>query len=315
VIVERPERWGKLRYDTLQHKFSCVHTGEKNAIPYAHAPVVLNIDLTMKCNMDCLYCVAKDFSQTEDLVISRKLLDWIHKSPFMVVVITGGEPLLPEYQNNLMTLLRETHDKGLVVDTNGSIFPSSSVVRSLLDTSTMVRVSWDTPQIYDEIRLRQVKLDKKPDEGVNKENYYKKIDTIRRLLNSGVKVAVQTVVYKGNSLSVFDMPKALRQHSISRWYLQRLVPSYKATSESYQLTIGEYTEIAEKLVRKCQRMGIECITKKDRRHNCVFLLVGGGILYTQGEEPRQKIRLGTIDDEIGYWDYVSSADHAVRYYG
>jgi MoaA/NifB/PqqE/SkfB family radical SAM enzyme len=315
VTIERKEAWGKLRYDTSQHRFSYIHTDEKDAIPYAEQPVVLNVDLTMKCNMDCLYCVAKDFGSTEDLVISRELLAWINKSPFMVVVITGGEPLLPEYENQLIALLRKTRNKGLVVDTNGTIFPSHTVIKAIRDTSTLVRVSLDSTRSYDETYFRRVKSNVRPHEKINLEYYHRKLDIIRRLRSSGVKVAVQTVVQKKNIISILDMPKALRELSISQWYLQRFIPSYKAASRNLEVSNDEYSEVTAKLIKKCHEADIECITKKDRRHNCVVLLVGNGVLYTQGEKPRQKIRLGTIDDKIRYFEYISSADHAERYYG
>jgi MoaA/NifB/PqqE/SkfB family radical SAM enzyme len=319
MIIERKETWGKLTYDTSRHLFSYTQFNEKDAIPYAEHPVVLNIDLTMKCNMGCLYCVAKDFDQAEDLVVSRKLLNWINESRFMVVVITGGEPLLPEYENQLITLLRETRNKGLIVDTNGTIYPSHSVIKTILGTNALVRISWDSTRSYDEAYFRRAKPNTKPDDEINLEYYHKKIDTIRRLRNAGVNVAVQTVVQKRhlkNLYSIIDMPRMLRELSVSQWFLQRFIPSYKATSKGFEVSNEEYDKVTAKLIKKCREEKIECITKKDRRHNCVVLLVGNGFLYTQGQRPRQKIPLGTIDDpEIRYFDYISSADHAERYYG
>jgi hypothetical protein len=50
------------------------------------------------------------------------------------------------------------------------------------------------------------------------------------------------------------------------------------------------------------------------RHNSVYLLTTDGVLYTQGPIPGQKVRLGTIHKGIEYFDYVSAADHAWRYY-
>ena len=47
----------------------------------------------------------KDFKKPDDLIISKKLLKWINNSPFMAVVITGGEPFLPAYENNLKKLM------------------------------------------------------------------------------------------------------------------------------------------------------------------------------------------------------------------
>lgn len=314
MTIKRKETWGRLEYDTSQHRFSYCRTDEKDTLPYAEDPVVLNVDLTMKCNMDCLHCVAKDFGDMEDLVITKKLLDWINKSPFMVVVITGGEPLLPEYENQLVTLLQETRNKGLIIDTNGTIFPSHSVIETILDAGALVRISWDSPRSYDETYFRRAKLNTRPHDKINLEYYHRKIDMIRSLQNAGVNVSVQTVVQKKNRISILDMPRALRELSIKRWYLQRFIPSRKAADRNFELTNDEYDEITAKLVKMCREADIECVTKKDRRHNCVVLLVGNGVLYTQGEKPRQKIRLGTIDEKVVYFEYVSSADHAERYY-
>lgn len=54
--------------------------------------------------------------------------------------------------------------------------------------------------------------------------------------------------------------------------------------------------------------------QNDMRHNSVFLLTADGALYTQGAAAGQKVRLGTIREKIDYFDYVSAADHACRYY-
>jgi MoaA/NifB/PqqE/SkfB family radical SAM enzyme len=314
MTIERKEAWGKLLYDTSRHIFCRVQTNIIDAIPYAQEPVVLNVDLTMKCNMECMHCVTKDFKQEEDLVISERLLDWINRSKFMVVVITGGEPLLREYENNLITLLRETSNKGLIVDTNGTISPSDSVIKAILDTNTLVRVSWDSGRSYDEIYFRHVAPDTKENQTRNLEYYRKKVDMVQRLRSSGVNVAIQSVVHKENRNSIANMPDLLHKLSIKQWYIQRFIPSYKAKAKKFEVSNIEYDRVVARLTKKCVPLNIQCITKKDRRHNCVVLLVGNGRVYTQGDKPGQKILLGTIDSEIRYFDYISSADHAERYY-
>lgn len=315
MIVEREEGWGKLMYDTSQHSFSRIQTNGKDAFPYTLQPVVLNVDLTMKCNMDCMHCVTKDFDQMEDLVVSAKLVDWINRSPFMVVVITGGEPLLPQYENQLLTLLRDIHNKGLIVDTNGTILPSSSVIKTILDTSTLVRVSLDSTRPQDEIYFRHMNSNSERNQDANLECYYKKVEMIQRLSSVGVNVAVQSVVQKKNIASILNIPEALRKLSVKKWYIQRFIPSYKATGEKFEVGNIQYNQVIAELTKRCYGMDIECIAKRDRRHNCVVLLVGDGLLYTQGEKPGQKLRLGTIDSEPRYFEYISSADHAERYYG
>lgn len=315
MIIEKKEAWGKLTYDTSKHRFSLDHTNGKAATPYAKEPVVLNVYLTMKCNMNCMHCVTKDFDRKDDLIVSTKLVDWINRSPFMVMVITGGEPLLPEYENQLIRLLEETHNKGLVIDTNGTIFPSHSVIETILNSSALVRISWDTTHPKGEMYFRHIKLLAERNYQENYEWYKKKRDMIQRFRSEGVNLAVQSVVHKKNLESIKGMPEVLREFSINQWYIQRFIPAHKAIRKSLEVSSVEYEQVIEKLTETCNNMKIECITKKDRRHNCVFMLVGDGLLYTQGEKPGQKLRLGTIDSDIRYFEYVSSADHAERYYG
>jgi len=318
MIIERREGWGILQYDTLRHRFS-YKNNENEAIPYAQSPVVLNCDLTMKCNMACEHCVTKDFTRyiDQDLVTSTEMIKWINESPFMVVVITGGEPFLAGCENKLITLLRQIEGKGLIIDTNGTITPNKSVIDSILKTHTLIRVSWDSIRPQDEICLRHKKRDTLRNREINKRYYYKKVEMIKSLRSQSIDVAVQTVVHKKNLNSIIEMPSLLHEYSIKQWYIQRLIPSHLiADKGSFRISDSEYNKIITKLVQKCSEKEIECITKKDRRHNCVFLLVGNGLLYTQGEKLRQKILLGNIrSTKIRYFYYVSSSEHSVRYYG
>ena len=315
MIVEREEVWGKLIYNTSKHRFSRIQTNGKEVTPYVNEPVVLNVYLTMKCNLDCMHCVSKDFEQKDDLVISTELVDWINRSPFMVIVITGGEPLLPEYENQLIRLLGETRKKGLIIDTNGTNFPSHSLIEMIFKTSALVRISWDAIRPQDEMYFRHVKPLTTRSYQENLDWYKKKQDMIQRFRSAGVNIAIQSVIHKKNLDSILDMPKVLHEFSINQWYIQRFIPSHKATRESLDVSGIEYEQVTEKLVEECRDLSIDCITKKDRRHNCVVQLVGDGFLYTQGEKPRQKLLLGRIDSDIKYFNYISSADHAERYYG
>jgi MoaA/NifB/PqqE/SkfB family radical SAM enzyme len=151
---------------------------------------------------------------------------------------------------------------------------------------------------------------------INKKYYFKKIQTIKRLRSEGVNVAVQSVIHKKNVSSIINMPAMLRHFSIKQWYIQRFIPSYRTKDrKNLELTSSELDKAIAELMKRSRQENIECIAKKDRRHNCVFLLVGNGHLYTQGGKPGQKIPIGTIYSDIRYFSYVSSSDHAERYYG
>jgi MoaA/NifB/PqqE/SkfB family radical SAM enzyme len=313
--VEREEPWGRLIYDAANHRFDRYETNRKGITPYAQQPVVLNVDLTMKCNMDCLHCVTKDFGKTEDLVVSKKLIEWINRSDFMVVVVTGGEPFLPEYENQLLSLLRGIRRKGLIIDTNGTILPSEAVIHTILDKRALVRISWDSVRPYDEIPFRHVKPDTKKNREINCEYFTKKVDMIQNFRRMGVNVAIQSVVHRENLATILLLPEKMQQFQLNRLYLQRFIPSHKAADRKFDVNNDDYDRVTAELTERCLRKNIQCITKKDRRHNCVVLLVGDGLIYTQGDKPGEKVFLGTIDSNIRYFDYISSADHAERYYG
>ena len=313
--IERSEVWGDLIYDTTDHTFSRVEKNGSGSIPYTNNPILLNIDLTLNCNMNCMHCVAKDFINVGDLEITDKMLRRINESKFMVIVITGGEPLLHEYENNLLKLLQGIEGKGLIIDTNGTIQPSKKVVDTILNTDTLVRVSWDAIRPQDETYFRKAKSHAKVMTDLDKEYYYSKFKTIDILRSEGVKVAAQSVIHKHNIDTIIDMPEKITDLKIKKWYIQRYIPAHLvAGNRTLDISTNDYENKISELIKKCSQMNIECIAKKDRRHNSVFLLVGDGDLYTQGELPGMKIRLGKIETDMSYFLYVSSSDHSERYY-
>jgi len=315
VNVERTYSWGFLRYDTRKHAFWHRETEPRLSDPYADKPVVLNVVITRRCNMDCEYCVAKDFTGIEqpDLVLSPDMVQWINRSPFMLLVLTGGEPLMPPYDAVSIRLIESVRKRGVILDTNGTLLPRRDVLSCLKEHRVMLRVSMDSVRPEDEIELRR--MVKGRDRGA-RSAYFTKVANIERFLSAGVYTAVQTVVWRKNPDSLYQMIDWLSAQGIKRWYLQRLIPSYrfKDPPTRFALKPADYYSLVTELAAKAHLKGIECVPKMDLRHNSVFLLTANGVLYTQGAAPGQKVRLGTIQDDISFFDYVSAADHARRYY-
>ena len=144
MIIRRKETWGDILYNTKSHSFERKISKGIIGEPYPTLPLVLNIDLTFKCNMQCVHCVAQDMAEKlggvdkADLKVNDELIERINQSPFIVVVITGGEPLLPEYEKKLTSLINGLRKKGIIVDTNGTIFPSDNLITSFKKKGIMV---------------------------------------------------------------------------------------------------------------------------------------------------------------------------------
>lgn len=313
MTVFRKEKWGRVCYDTDAHEFYCEQDPASSEVPYVARPLVLNCDLTFRCNMSCRHCVARDMGRyaTDDLRVTSSLLEKIKASPFMCVVVTGGEPLLPEYEPALLKLVRGTRGMGLMVDTNGTLLPSSKTIDLLVKHHALLRVSLDSLVPHDECELRQAKSKRE-----TMKAYDRKMKHIERFRRLGLNLAVQSVLSKKNISSIMAVPRVLEEWGIGKLYVQRLIPT-QALGNKFSLPTYKYERTLEELAAECSRRNVKCCAKLDRRHNSVYLLVGNGRVFTQGERPGQKVELGEIgklkpDD---YFQYVSASEHSTRYYG
>ncbi len=113
-----------------------------------------------------------------------------------------------------------------------------------------------------------------------------------------------------------DFPKMLKSLEIDKWYLQRYIPSHKVKNrKNLSPSISTYERTANQLFEISKRHGIACYTKRDRRHNSVFLLTQDGRLFTQDDTvPGRKILIGDFEKVTDYFGAVSSSDHSDRYY-
>lgn len=319
MLISRKESWGSILYDTSCHEFRYQLGAEIDLSqpPYVSAPLVLNCYLTHKCNLLCRHCVARDMAtyNQENLVVTPELITQINQNPAMVIVITGGEPLLPVNEVPLRSLISGLKDKGIVVDTNGTIRPSSSVLHLLKRKNVLVRISLDSMRPQDEICLRC-----RGNEKESKDYYLQKLDNISYLAKSGVKLALQSVLHKKNYNDIKAIAEKMRSWNIRLWYIQRLIPtrtihpSREKRKEKYFLDTQVYEKTIDDIEKVSLAYGIRCITKKDRRHNCVFLVVGNGDVYTSSDNTHNRVYLGKIGYIEDFFAFVSSSEHSARYY-
>jgi len=208
MILSRLEFWGRIKYDTASQEFTYTQNKAFTEFPYVRKPVVLNCDLTLDCNMRCRHCVAHDMRRycSANLEVSPHLIEKINKSPFMTIVITGGEPLLTEFEEPLVRLISGLKRKGIMVDTNGCIKPSDRVLRTFINKRVLLRVSLDSLRMRDEVKLRMKRECRYPwNDRVTRLAYENKCSLIPKLVNFGINVGIQTVLHKRNFVSILDI--------------------------------------------------------------------------------------------------------------
>jgi pyruvate-formate lyase-activating enzyme len=84
-------------------------------------PDIVDIEITNKCNLDCIYCFGPEYSNSDkDMPLDfwYSVLDFLSRTNCKCVVISGGEPTLYPY---LIDVLKFAKNKGLSVllATNG----------------------------------------------------------------------------------------------------------------------------------------------------------------------------------------------------
>jgi MoaA/NifB/PqqE/SkfB family radical SAM enzyme len=321
MLIQRKEAWGFIAYDTRAHKFTYSFDAHmrNDHHPYVSLPLVLNCYTTHECNMSCSHCVARDMKRFDDrpLDVSSQLITTINQSPFLVIVLSGGEPLLPSLESKLLDLLGGIRNKGIIVDTNGTNKPSTTLIAAFRDKDVLVRVSLDSVRPKDEICLRITSKNRNK----NEQAYFNKLELISYLSMSGVNVAIQTVLHKRNRSSIMDLPRKIDAWGIRQWFVQRLIPTERIKprndslhDDTYFMDNDDYESVLNQLEKEAFRYNIDCITKRDRRHNCVFLLLNDGRLYTSSDDSNGRIYIGKLGDNEDYFSFVSSSEHSARYY-
>ncbi len=198
-------------------------------------PTEIFIELTDKCNLDCVYCYKKSTQQKKDDTLNitdiKQIAKNIGYSPSTLVILEGGEPLLhPEF----IEIFAELKKYYIPVDiiTNGVY----------LDAELISKISKTFDKDYDDF---QISLD-----GINGFNALnrgisseKVLQGIERLNHFGIKPRINCVVTNRNYLGIIE-------------FISYLNHNYEINALSLNTPIGnKHTgliledEIAEKLYK------------------------------------------------------------------
>lgn len=166
------------------------------------SPYELNIDLTFRCNLRCIFCYAssvKKNEQTDEMSIDEifNIIDEFKSLNGAFVLFGGGEPFLRE---DFLEILRYTKSKGLwtYIISNGSLITEEVAYEYAKYYNPMfdkIQVSLDgsKPEVND--RQRGVK-------GA----FEKTVSGIKNLTALGIRPIVNTVITK---LNYEDIPNIL----------------------------------------------------------------------------------------------------------
>ena len=145
----------------------------------------IEVEITNACNLSCVHCYLPQVADKvlmRDVDLYRVMLEDFAKQGFLMLTITGGEPLLNSKLFEFLKIAREL--KYIIsLKTNGTLIDKDSAERiaGMKLKSVDISIYSAIPQEHDLIT------------GV-KGSFRKSINAVKILKNAGVKVALITVV-------------------------------------------------------------------------------------------------------------------------
>ena len=110
--------------------------------PDGPCPLSVQIELTHRCNFDCIYCYCKGAKDGAELTAGewKSILDQMHSAGCIWLAMTGGEPLLHEDFWDIYTYAR---NKGFLVTifTNGSLLAEEAIERLAAATPFSIEIT------------------------------------------------------------------------------------------------------------------------------------------------------------------------------
>lgn len=240
------------------------------------------LELTNRCNLDCLICYRKAWhEQTRDM--SDEDLDLIleqlktNKDIEKVVLGGIGEPTFAKHINRV---IHELKDKELIMTSNGTIM-SDDLVSSIVEHLDHLVISIDgTSEIF--YRIRQFPL-----EGIM-DNVKRIIDKKKLLKSSTPKISFQMVLTSDNMNEVDQVVELAALHGANQVIFSNIIPATidDAYLAAYKLYDSEpLKSILASGTRKALHKGLEIkrpevMLKTERR--CRFIEEEAMIINMKG---------------------------------
>ena len=289
-------------------------------------PILINWLITGLCPLACKYCYAEDLmripaNEPQERQI-RAIVESILSYNPLVVVLTGGDPLVSKY---LLKAIQLLHNRtGIIVDTSAYKFDNKylSIFKKF---NVAIRISLDSeiPSVNDKQRLLSKQSHLQPGRA---STLSAAVKAICACLKKGVTVSVQTVATKDTANDLPVLGDKLYRLGLHSWRILKIQPSKKSLV-GYEELVGSkekqkklYKHIFSEL-KKAQNnrwknlMSLQII--QNERPNAVILVSPDGKFYTESNIHPEKLlldeKIPTRPNLKKIFDKVGIHDHVKRY--
>ena len=261
-------------------------------VPPCYQPILVNWLITGNCPLNCRYCYAQDtmhgkYTEPNNLREIQEIANNIIKIDPLVVVLTGGDPLVSPYLEDIIKLLYGR--VGIILDTSAYSLTQKHI-KIFKKYDVFVRISLDSeiPRINNYLRPVSSKASITNNE--SRHSLEAALDAIVACTENGLKVAVQSVATKKNLSDFEALGNKLFKLGVSGWRILMVAPS-KNNLKEYDELRGDKTaqrrfhNYIEKKVKSKQqnswydRMSIQIISNEIA--NAVLLVAPDGTFLTE----------------------------------
>lgn len=211
--------------------------------------MIISWNTTNKCNMYCDHCYRESGEESVGELTTeqgKKLITEIKKAGFMIMIFSGGEPLM---RPDIVELIAHARNEGLrpVIGSNGTLLTEELALRLKEAGAVRIGISLDSMDPVKHNQLR--KYEKAYEEAVRGMEICNKV---------GLEFQIHTTVMKWNlpemeALTDFAVTKGAKAH-----HLFFLIPTGRGLNiESDMLNEEEYEEVLNKVLEKQKNVNIE----------------------------------------------------------
>jgi len=160
-------------------------------------PLQGQLELTYRCDLDCIHCYCKDYSAGKELSLQewRHILDQLYKEGTIWLTLTGGDPLL---RSDFLSIYAYARAKGFLI---------AIMTNGILLEDKLIAYLKDHPPYLIEITLNGITREKY-ELMTNTKNSFKKImKIIHRLAEEKLPLVLKTNGLKQNKDDIIKIKK------------------------------------------------------------------------------------------------------------
>ena len=248
-------------YDTItiNEKTTCSRTIKENPILFA------GIEVTNMCNLDCSYCLVNNSIDDDYFKVTaiKNMISYLHYYHGLSRLnITGGEPFMSKYVFDILDYI-ENLNIDFRINTNGLLLTEKRIAK-LKSYHNLHEIEISLNHPYNDSFLY-----KSPNNTV-----LRRIEKIKALKSSGIKVIVSSIITDNLLDTLFDMLKLLEEIGVNTWRLRELM----AYSETHL-----FANFNKKIIQSLERLSekktnihiygylYDYIKERKIKHRCKYL--------------------------------------------